>query len=49
MVESDTKKDLFLNDHPGFRLCDLVEYPNGGRSEFYENVSVMIIISDQFS
>ena len=46
MVESDIKKDLFLNDHPGFRLCDLVEYPNGGRSEFYENGSDMIIIDE---
>ena len=46
MVESDTKKDLFLNDHPGFRLCDLVEYPNGGRSEFYENGTDMIIIDE---
>ena len=44
MVESAVEKDIFLIDHPEFKLCEEVAYPNGGSSRFYDNGKDMIII-----
>ena len=44
MAESAVEKDIFLIDHPEFKLCEEVAYPNGGSSRFYDNGKDMIII-----
>ena len=44
MAESAVEKDIFLIDHPEFKLCEEVAYPNGGSSRFYDDGKDMIII-----
>ena len=47
MAESAVEKDIFLIDHPEFKLCEEVAYPNGGSSRFYDNGKDMIIIDNK--
>lgn len=46
MVELNTSQDSFLIQHADFSLREIVEYPNGGASRFYENGVDMVIIDD---
>ncbi len=44
MVEHVIKKDSFLIQHPSFSLREIVDYPNGGCSYFYDDETNMVII-----
>lgn len=46
MVEYNTEKDDFLIQHTDFSLKEVVDYPNGGKSKFYDNGVDMVIIDD---
>ena len=46
MAEHSIGKDEFLMQHEEFLLREQVEYPNGGRSRFYDNGVDMVIIDD---
>ena len=46
MAERSIGKDEFLMQHTEFLLREQVEYPNGGRSRFYDNGVDMVIIDD---
>lgn len=46
MVEFNTSQDRFLIQHTDFSLREIVKYPNGGSSRFYENGVDMVIIDD---
>lgn len=46
MVEPNTAKDKFLVQHTDFSLRELVNYPNGGVSKFYDNGIDMVIIDE---
>lgn len=46
MAERSIGKDEFLMQHAEFLLREQVDYPNGGRSRFYDNGVDMVIIDD---
>ncbi len=46
MVKSDTAKDQFLIDHTKFSLREIVHYPNGGTSGFYDDGTDMVVIDE---
>lgn len=46
MAESAVTKDQFLIEHTDFSLHEQVNYPNGGRTRFYDNGLDMIIIDE---
>ena len=44
MAQSDSEKDKFLVEYKDFSLREVVKYPNGGTSHFFENGKDMVII-----
>ena len=46
MAEYNTSEDKFLDDHSDFSLRELVKYPNGGVSRFYDNDVDMVVIDE---
>ncbi len=46
MAKSTIEKDIFLIEHKDFSLTEVVHYPNGGCSRFYDNGIDMVIIDD---
>ena len=46
MAQSDSEKDKFLVEYKDFSLREVVEYPNGGTSHFFENGKDMVIIDN---
>lgn len=46
MVEFDIEEDKFLIQHTDFSLREMVEYPNGGVSKFYDNSQDMVIVDE---
>jgi len=46
VAEYNTTEDKFLDDHSDFSLRELVKYPNGGVSRFYDNDVDMVVIDE---
>lgn len=47
MAESIPEKDQFLIAYPNYVLREIVTYPNGGVSRFYDDGVDMVIIDDE--